>query len=163
MALLTGSAASSQAQHVAPIGAIAHSVSLESTMAPLAPRNRIVALRRPLPSYIRLSLASAASATIDDGRQGSVWRWVALGALAGAVAGGAVEKNDPDRAEYAVPLAVLLGGGGGGLVGALAFHLSRGKPRSSDWTRCRDLHSDDSWQARTGEVDADRSHGGRPR
>jgi hypothetical protein len=41
------------------------------------------------------------------------------------VVGGSVEKNDTGRAEYAVPLAVVLGGLGGGLVGALAFRLSR--------------------------------------
>jgi hypothetical protein len=131
MALVAGSAASSHAQRVAPVGGTAHFVTLDSTMAPLPPPNRIFVLRRPIPSHIVLSLPSASTATFDHGRHGTVWKWVALGALVGAVVGGSVEKNETDRAEYAVPLAVVLGGVGGGLVGALAFHLSRGKPTTS--------------------------------
>lgn len=78
-----------------------------------------------MPSHIAFSLPSTSAAATDDGRHGGVWKWVALGALFGAVAGGFVEKNDTDRAEYAGPLAVVLGGVGGGSVGALAFRLSR--------------------------------------
>jgi hypothetical protein len=125
IALVAGAAASSQAQRVAPIGATAHLVRVDSTMAPLPPPNRELVLRPPMPTHIALSLPSASAATIDDGRHGTVWKWVVLGALVGGVVGGAVEKNDTNRAEYAVPLAVVLGGVGGGLVGALAFRLSR--------------------------------------
>lgn len=78
-----------------------------------------------MPSDIALSRPSASAATIDDDRHGSAWKWIGLGVLVGAVVGGSVEKNDTGRAEYAVPLAVVLGGLGGGLVGALAFRLSR--------------------------------------
>ena len=125
IALVAGSAASSQAQRVAPIGATVHLVTFDSTMAPLPPPNRVFVLRPSMPSHIALSLPSASTATIDDGRHGSVWKWIAVGALIGAVVGGSVEKNDTDRAEYAVPLAVVLGGVGGGLLGTLAFRLSR--------------------------------------
>jgi hypothetical protein len=78
-----------------------------------------------MPSDIALSRPSASAATIDDDRHGGAWKWIGLGVLVGAVVGGSVEKNDTGRAEYAVPLAVVLGGLGGGLVGALAFRLSR--------------------------------------
>ena len=125
IALVAGSAASSQAQRVAPIGATAHLVTVDSTMAPLPPPNRAFVLRPSMPSHLALSLPSGSTATIDDGRHGSGWKWVTLGALVGAVVSGSVEKNDTDRAEYAVPLAVVLGGVGGGFVGALAFRLSR--------------------------------------
>ena len=125
IALVAGSAASSEAQRVARIDAKAHLVTLDSTMAPLPPPNRVFVLRPSMPSHIALFLPSASTATIDDGRHGSVWKWVALGALVGAVVGGSVEKNDTNHADYAVPLAVVLGGVGGGLVGALAFRLTR--------------------------------------
>ena len=125
IALVAGSAASSQAQRVAPIGATAHLVALDWARAPLSPSHRVVVLRPSMPSRIALSLPRASVAAIDDGQHGSAWKWVALGALFGAVVGGFVEKNDTNRAEYAVPLAVVLGGVGGGLVGALAFRLSR--------------------------------------
>jgi hypothetical protein len=126
IALVAGSAASSQAQRVASLGAAAHLVTLDSTMAPLPPPNRVFVLRpsMKMPSQIALSLPSASPANINDGRHGRVWKWVALGALVGAAVGGSVETNDTDRAEYAVPLAVVLGGVGGGLVGALALRLS---------------------------------------
>jgi len=78
-----------------------------------------------MPSDIALSRPSASAATIDDGRHRSLWKLVGLGVLVGGVVGGSVEKNDTGRAEYAEPLAVVLGGLGGGLVGALAFRLSR--------------------------------------
>ena len=125
IALVVGSAASSHAQRVAPIGATAHLVTLDSTRAPLWPSHRAVALRPSMPSRIALSLPSASASAIDYGRHCTAWKWVALGALFGAVVGGFVEKNDTNRAEYAVPLAVVLGGVGGGLGGALAFRLSR--------------------------------------
>jgi hypothetical protein len=125
IALVAGSAASSQAQRVAPIGATAHLLILDSTMAPLQSPNRVFVLRPSMPSHIAVSFPNASTATIDDGRHRSVWKWVALGALVGALVGGSVEKNDTDRAEYAVPLAVVLGGVGGGLIGALGFRLSR--------------------------------------
>src|SRR6476620_3901216 len=92
MALVAGSAASSHAQRVAPIGGTAHFVTLDSTMAPLPPPNRLFVLRPPIPSHIVLSLPSASTATFDDGRRGTVWKWVALGTLVGAVVGGSVEK-----------------------------------------------------------------------
>ena len=124
IALVAGLAASSQAQRVAPIAATAHVATLDSTRAPLSPPNRVVVLRPSMPSRVALSLPRDSAPAIDDGRHGSVWKWVALGALFGGVVGGFVEKNDTDRAEYAVPLAVVLGSVGGGLVGALAFRLS---------------------------------------
>ena len=122
IALVAGSAASSRAQGV---GATAPLVTLDSTRAPLSSPNRVVVLRPSMPSRIALSFPRASAAAIDDGRHGSVWKWVALGALFGAAVGGFVEKNDTGRAEYAVPLAVVLGGMGGGLGGALAFRVSR--------------------------------------
>lgn len=131
IALVAGSAAPSPAQRFAPIGATAQFVILDSTIAPLPSPSRVSVLRPPMSSYVGLSFSSASTATIDDGRHGSVWTWAALGALVGAVVGGFVEKNDTNRAEYAVPLAVVLGGAGGALVGALAFHLSRGTPTMS--------------------------------
>jgi hypothetical protein len=70
IALVAGSAASSQAQRVAPIGATAQLVNLDSAMARLP----------SMPSHIALSLPRAFTATIDDGRQGSVWKAAGLSA-----------------------------------------------------------------------------------
>src|SRR5436190_11971035 len=97
--LVAGSAASLQAQRVAPIEAT-RLVSVDSAMAPLPSR----------PSHVALSLPGRSTATIDDGRHGSVWKWVAVGTLVGAVVGGSVETHNTDRAEYAVSLAAVLGG-----------------------------------------------------
>src|SRR2546421_7513720 len=122
IALVAGSAVSSQAQRVAPIGARAQFVSVDSAMAP----------RPSMPNHIALSPPSASTATIDNGRQGSRWKWVALGALVGAVVGGSVVATQvSDAAEYAVPLGAVLGGLGGGVVGALAFGLSHREPTTS--------------------------------
>lgn len=60
-ALVAGAAASSQAQRVAPIGATAHLVSVDSTMAPLPPPNREFVLRPPMRSAsARLVFGAAA-------------------------------------------------------------------------------------------------------
>jgi hypothetical protein len=126
IALVAGCAASSQAQRVAAIGATAPLVSLDSARAPL----------QSMPSHIALSLASASTATIDDGRHGSVWTWVALGTLVGGVVGGSMMKahcshHPASCVEFSIPLVAVLGGVGGGLVGALTFHLSQGRPGTS--------------------------------
>ena len=70
IALMTGSAATSQALLVAPIGTSAHWVSLDSATAPLP----------SMPRYIASSLRTASTATLDGARQGNVWTWIALGA-----------------------------------------------------------------------------------
>ena len=126
IALVAGSAASSQAQRVAPSGATAQLVTLASARAPLP----------SMPRHVAVSLASAPTATSADGRHGSVWTWVALGTLVGGVVGGTIMKthcsNDPGScAEFSTPLAVVLGGTGGALVGALAFHFSQERPATS--------------------------------
>jgi hypothetical protein len=119
IALVAGTAASARAQRVARIGATTQFVRLDSAMAPLP----------SMPHHIALSLPSASTAAIDDGRHGNVWTWVAVGALVGAGICGTVLEAQASHtgawtAEYTVPLGVVLGGVGGGVVGALAFHLS---------------------------------------
>src|SRR5262245_30928376 len=109
IALVAGAAASAQAQRVTPIGPTAPVASVDSPMAPLPLPNQELLLRPPMPSHIAFALPSASLATVDDGRHGTAWKWVVLGALVGGVVGGSVEKNDTGRAEYAVPLAVVLG------------------------------------------------------
>jgi hypothetical protein len=118
IALLVGSAASLQAQRVASMRATPQSVSLDSGMAPL----------QAMPRHIALSLPRASTATVDDGRHGSVWTWVVVGALVGAVVVGSVLEAQASHtqgwtAEYTVPLGTVLGGAGGAAVGALAFRL----------------------------------------
>ena len=126
IALVAGSAASSQAQSVAAIGATARLVNLDSARTPL----------QSMPSHIALSLASASAPAIDDGRHDSVWTWVAIGTVAGVVIGGSIMKthcsHDPASCvEVSTPLAAILGGSGGGLVGALTFHLAHRRQGTS--------------------------------
>jgi hypothetical protein len=109
IALVVGCSVSSPAQRVAPIGAAARSVVLDS--------------------------ASAYTATIDDGRHGSVWIWAALGTLAGGMVGGFVMQSHCSHrsascAEFSIPLGAVIGGLGGGMLGALTFYLSQDRPRT---------------------------------
>jgi hypothetical protein len=109
IALVAGCAASSQAQRVAPIGATTQFANLDSARAP-----------QP-------------SSTIDDDRRGSVWKWVAIGTVVGAVVGGYSMKsycsNHPTScAEFSTPLGTVLGGIGGGVLGALTFQLYHARP-----------------------------------
>jgi hypothetical protein len=126
IALITGCAASSQAQRVAAIGATTGVVTLDSASAPGPSTTR----------HIALAPANASTATIDDGRHGNVWIWAALGTLAGAAVGGAVMQSHCSHraascAEFSIPLGAVIGGLGGGMLGALTFYLSQERPRTS--------------------------------
>jgi hypothetical protein len=120
IALLVGSPASSRAQRAAPIGAMPHSIAVDSAMAS----------RRSMSGHIASSLASSSTATIDDAPQGSAWKWVAVGALTGAVVCGTIMKADALhpaawKSEFSGPLGFVIGGLSGAVVGGLAYRLLR--------------------------------------
>lgn len=79
-----------------------------------------------------------APAFADSSRRPSAWKWIAIGALGGAAVGGTLAAAHVARTDdaffpgLAVGAGVVIGGIGGGLLGAIAHAITYRGPEASN-------------------------------
>jgi hypothetical protein len=96
--------------------------------------SRVAANARVTPARpsARVGITPSRSTVADSGdkRHGGIWTWVAVGALGGAVVGGAVlaahvaRTDDAFFAGPAIGFGIAVGTVGGGVIGAIAFGVT---------------------------------------